>query len=81
MAKSGLFSFNPERILKDTPKPVVTLHVPDIQMVSLDLRLEENLVQTPVIPVTPRTSQGVVSLQRLIKQDAHTLDSTSRWRL
>ena len=65
-AKSGLFPFNPERVLKDTPKLVVILHIPESQEVNIDPRLKENVVQTPVTPVTPRTSEAVVSLQSLI---------------
>jgi hypothetical protein len=80
-AKSGLFPFNPERVLKDTPKPIVTRQAPEDRDVNIDPRLEANVVQTPTTPVTPVTSEAVLSLQELISQDARALDETSRWRL
>ena len=39
------------------------------------------IVQTPATPVTPVTSEALASLQNVIKQDAHTLDETSKQRL
>jgi hypothetical protein len=80
-AKSGLFPFNPDRVLRDTPKPVATIQVPEVCEVDMDLRTEGNVVQTPITPVTPGNPEAVVSLQSMINQDAHTLDETSKWRL
>jgi hypothetical protein len=80
-AKSGLFPFNPERVLKDIPIAVVTTQVPGIREVGIDPHLEANKVQTPITPVTPGTSEAVLSLQSVINQDARALDQSSRWRL
>jgi hypothetical protein len=37
--------------------------------------------QVPQTPVTPVSAEAVASLHNLIKQDAHTLDETSKQRL
>ena len=80
-AKSGLFPFNPDRVLRDTPKPVAALNVPKACEVDVGPCPQGEVAQTPVTPVTPVTSEALISLQNLIKQDANTLDETSKQRL
>jgi hypothetical protein len=65
-AKSSLFPFNLDRVLRDTPKPVATIQVPEACEVDMDLCTEDNVVQTPITPVTPVNPQAVVSLQSMI---------------
>ena len=79
-AKSGLFPFNPDRVLRDTPKPA-ELTVPQACEVDVGPHSQCEVVQTPVTPVTPVTPGAVMSLQNLINQDAHALDKTSKQKL
>lgn len=66
-AKTGLFPCHPDRVLRDITKPVADL---SIQSVCENRRpcQQEEVVQTPVTPVS---SEGLMSLLKLIKQDAH----------
>jgi len=77
-AKAGLFPINPDRVLTDIPKPVATLT--DSKALEADVSncLQDEVVQTPVTPVT---SAALMPLQDLIKQDAHALDEMSKQRL
>ena len=68
-------------MLRDIPKPVATIHVPEACEVDIDLRMEGNVVQTPITPVIPVNPEAVVSLQSIINQDVHVLDDTSKRRL
>ena len=85
-SKTGLFPFNPDRVLKDLPEvssaPMnaggttaePTLHEPRSTM---PMRLV-----TPVTPVTPTSVDALMSLQNLIvKHDAQTLDPGGKHRL
>ena len=81
MGKGGLFPFNPNRVLRDTPKPLTALDVPKACEVAISSYPEGDTVQTPVTPVTPSTTEALVSLQDLINQDACALDEKSRQRL
>ncbi|KAK0713308.1 hypothetical protein B0T26DRAFT_626908, partial [Lasiosphaeria miniovina] len=72
-AKAGLFPFNPDRVLSDTPKPPAELAVPKIN--EMDSCAQDHVPQTPLTPVS---AEAVTSLHNLIKQDAHMLDETSR---
>jgi hypothetical protein len=80
-AKSGLFPFNPDRVLRGTLKPVTAVVVPEARELNMDPNLEGDVVQTPVTPVTPSTTEALVSLQDLINQDARALDERSKQRL
>ncbi|OCK73407.1 hypothetical protein K432DRAFT_430609 [Lepidopterella palustris CBS 459.81] len=80
MGKTGLFQFNPDRVLRDTPKPVAALTVLNACEVDAALCPQGKAVQSPVTPVTPVTSEALTSLQNLITQDAHALDETSKQR-
>jgi hypothetical protein len=65
-AKTGLFPFNPSRVLRDIVKPDAPLTV----QVSHDVGSTQNgVIQTPVTPVS---SEAVTQLLSLIKQDSHS---------
>jgi hypothetical protein len=75
-AASGLFPFNPDRVLRSMPKPVVDSNVPRINASSVKT-CDGN--EVPHTPVTPVSSEGLMSLHNLImKQDARALDETRR---
>ena len=74
-AATGLFPFNPDRVLKNISKPPSELIIPKGDEVT---SLQVEVLQTPVTPVS---AEALASLQNLIKQDAHTLDETSKQRL
>ncbi|KAF1818521.1 DDE-domain-containing protein [Dissoconium aciculare CBS 342.82] len=79
-SKAGLFPFNPDRVLRDLPKPVVT---------ALDLSAEpatepvlSPTCTVPVTPVTPVAAESVTALQNMIiSYDARALDGASKDRL
>lgn len=80
-AKSGLFPFNPDRVFKDTPKPA-KLTAPQACEVTVGSYPQCEVVQSPVMPVTPVDAEALVSLQSLINRNAHGLnDERSKWRL
>jgi hypothetical protein len=80
-AASGLFPFNPDRVLRSMLLPPAELAIPSADEVRVgscqqDINVE---VQTPVIPVS---AEAFISLQNLIiQQDAHVLDKTSKQNL
>jgi hypothetical protein len=76
-AASGLFPFNPDRVLRDTPKPV-QLTIPKAYELEVGSCPQGEVLQTPVTPVT---SEALTLLHNLITQDAHALDETSKQRL
>jgi len=77
-AKSGLFPFNPDRVLRDIPKPVAVLTTPQACQSDGGSCPQGQVVRTPVTPVT---IEALKSLQDLIAQDAHALDESSKQRL
>jgi DDE superfamily endonuclease len=80
-AKNGLFPFNPDRVLRDIPKPVAALTVPKACEVDVGPCPQGKVVQTPMTPVTPVTTKTLMPLQDLINQDTHALDEMSKRRL
>jgi hypothetical protein len=75
-AASGLFPFNPDRVLRTVPKPPgeLTLAVTNKAPCQEDAE--------PQTPVTPVSAAGLASLQNLILiKDAHALDETSKQNL
>ncbi|KAF2027927.1 hypothetical protein EK21DRAFT_114412 [Setomelanomma holmii] len=77
-AKSGLFPFNLDRLLRDITKPVADAPTP------LPIRTgcggsgpypQHDIVQTPVTPVS---LEALASLLTQIKQDPHDETSTKR---
>jgi hypothetical protein len=77
-AACGLFPFNPDRVLRVTPKPPAQSTVPRADEIKVGSCHQDKVPQTPVTPVS---AEGLASLHNLIKQDAHTLDGTSIQRL
>jgi hypothetical protein len=79
-AASGLFPFNPDRILNSMPKPAVgpfTASTADKVIVG-----PSSQEQIPQTPVTPVSAEGLMSLQNLIiEKDAHALDEKSKQSL
>jgi DDE superfamily endonuclease len=75
-AATGLFPFNPERVLRHTPKPPAELAVPKAnEVVSCP---QDQVLQTPITSVTPMTTEALTSLHNLIKQE---LNEPSRHRI
>ena len=80
-AACGLFPFNPDRVLRVTPKPPAQSTVPRADEIQVGSCHQDEVPQTPVTPITPASAEGLASLQNLIKQDAHTLNKASIQRL
>lgn len=78
-AATGLFPFNPERVLRNTPKPPVDLVVSTVGEVGSSSQSDSLL--TPTTPVTPVTAEGFTMLHDLIKRDVYASDEASRQRL
>ncbi|XP_014550508.1 hypothetical protein COCVIDRAFT_58152, partial [Bipolaris victoriae FI3] len=76
-AASGLFPFNPQRVLEGIPKPAV--EQPGLEVVPPCP--QEEVLESPVTPVTPVTTDALSSLHNLIKQDTCGLDEPRRQRL
>ena len=79
-AASGLFPFNPDRVLDSMPKPAIgPVTASTADKVIVELSSQE---QIPPTPVTPVSAEGLMSLQNLIiEQDAHALDAKSKQSL
>jgi hypothetical protein len=73
-----LFPFNPDRVLRVTPKPPAQSTVPRADEIEVRVCHQDDV---PPTPVTPVSVEGLVLLQNLIKQDAHTLNEASIQRL
>ena len=73
-----MFPFNPDRVLRVTPKPPAQSTVPRADEIRVGSCHQGEVPQTPVTPVS---AEGLASLHNLIKQDAHTLNRTSIQRL
>lgn len=73
-AACGLFPFNPDRVLKKTPKPPTQSTVPRADEIQVGSSHEDEVPQTPVTPVS---AKGLASLYNLIKQDALMLNEKS----
>src|SRR3989440_904078 len=65
-AASGLFPFNPDRVLRATPKPPAQLTVAKADEMKVASCLQDEVLQTPVTPVS---AEALTSLHNLIKQD------------
>jgi hypothetical protein len=72
-AATGLFPFNPDRVLRKMPKPADEATTLD----NVGPCMQETALQvptTPTTPVTPVTTDGVKSLHSITKQYAGALD-------
>jgi hypothetical protein len=79
-ATTGLFPFNPNRVLKNIPKPVVQLAIPEVAK-EAEASAQIVVAQTAATPVTPVNTEDVHSLFDRIKQDAEALDEPSKQEL
>lgn len=79
-AATGLFPFNPDRVLRGIQKPLPQLTVPDASH-RQPASVAQDVVQTPLTPVTPTTTEALASLQNLIDEDAHNLNESSKQRI
>ena len=70
-AASGLFPFNPDRVLGTIQKPLAQLTIPQAGDMKVGSYLQDEVLKTPVTPVS---AEALTSLHNLIKQDAHTLN-------
>ncbi|RYN90093.1 hypothetical protein AA0119_g11234, partial [Alternaria tenuissima] len=73
-AATGLYPFNPERVLKDIPRPPVEVIIPEATLASTSAA--DIVLQTPITPVTPVTAEALTSLHNVIKQDTNVPDET-----
>ena len=80
-AAAGLFPFNPDRVLRDMPKPPA--EHPSFGADTAAASSQDEVLTTPVTPVTPVTVEALTSLHDLIKQDACAAapDDANRQRL
>jgi hypothetical protein len=77
-AAAGLFHFDPERVLRNMPKPPA-----ERDDTVADVAATSSPNEVPLTPVTPVTEEGLTWLTDMIKQDASTAasDDASRQRL
>ena len=73
--RSGLYPFNPDRVLRDIQKPPADLTIPKASNVNVLSYLQDEAPQTPV------TADAVRSLRGLVERDTHALDDESKLRL
>ncbi|KAH6669559.1 hypothetical protein B0J14DRAFT_487148 [Halenospora varia] len=78
-AASGLFPFNPDRVLRSMPAPPAKPAIPRADKVKVGSCRQDIEPQTPVTPVS---AEAFMSLQNLIIQrDAYALNETSKQNL
>jgi hypothetical protein len=78
-AASGLFPFNPDRVLRSMPAPQAEPAIPSADEVRVGSCRQDVGPQTPITPVS---AESFMSLQNLIiQQDAYALDETSKQNL
>ena len=73
--RSGLYPFNPDRVLRDIRKPPAELTVPKVDDVEASLCSQDEALRTPV------TADTLNSLRGLVERDTHALDYESKLRL
>jgi hypothetical protein len=76
-AVTGLFPFNPARVLRNTPKLLAALRPAEPSEITAP-DVQDEALQSPLTPVT---AAGVISLQSLIQQDAGASDEPRKRRL
>lgn len=75
--KAGLFPFNPEKVLRDLPKPVVQASNPNVASTIVPAPLVTPTV--PLTPATPTSAESVIALQNIIiSRDGQDLDSATK---
>jgi len=82
-SKCGLYPLNPDRVLKDLPKPVSEPHraTADPAMHGTPMAVSGAPVM-PATPVTPVSAEALMSLQNyIVKHDAQSLDAWGKTNL
>jgi hypothetical protein len=74
-SKTGLYPFNPDRVLKDIQKPPVDDHLPRTNRTTPGFSQQGDVLQTPV------TSESLASLRNQVEQEHRGLDGRGRIRL
>ena len=77
-AACGLFPYNPDRVLRTTPKPPTQSAVSETDVIQSGSCPQDVAIQSPVTPVS---AEALTSLFSVIKQDTDTLTGTSTDRL
>ena len=81
-AKSGLFPFNPEKVLRDIPRPAAELaERSDDQAGANGSNVMPDVAASLQSPVTPVSAEAVAALHDIIRADADTLEESSKQRL
>jgi len=78
-AASGLVPFHLDRVLRDISKPLAELIISKVDEVKVGPRSTDEILRTPVTPVSAETLRSLQNL--IIKQDARALDETSKQSL
>jgi len=73
--RSGMYPFNPDRVLREIRKPPAELTVPKADDVEAPLCSQDEALQTPA------TADAFRSLLGLIERDIHALDDEGKLRL
>jgi hypothetical protein len=71
---TGLYPFNPERVLKEVPRPPAEVVIPGPAITSTSM--PDVMLQTPITPMTPVTAETLISLHNVIKQDTNVPEET-----
>lgn len=77
-AATGLFPLNRDRVLRRTPKPPAQLIMPGPDVIRTDSGLLEEVLQTPITPVS---AEAFMSLHNLVQQDTSTIEETCMTRV
>ena len=81
-AATGLFLFNPDRVLRGIPRPHVQIVTSEAEMTGGGMQAETaQMTDTPVTPITPVDTGAVTLLYNMIKQDAEGLDEPRKRRI
>jgi hypothetical protein len=78
-ATSGLFPFNPDRVLRSMPAPPAEPAIPSADKVRVGSYRQDVEPRTPVTPVLAETFMSLQNL--IIHRDAHALDEISKQNL
>lgn len=81
-AATGLFPFNPDRVLRGISRPHVQIVTSEAEMTGCGMQAETaQMTDTPVTPITPVDTGAVTLLYNMIKQDAEGLDEPRKRRI
>ena len=75
-AATGIVPFNPERVLRYTPKPPAKILAPEAN--EGESCPHDQILRTPLTPVTPVTTEALISLHDLIKREVCALNEPDK---